>query len=144
MLIMWFLRAWTRWGRWGTSAFGARVKGEASPLSHCRGLGNPLRGRGEKVIGDLPAIVAGAFPALGRRDGLSGLVDAGAGGVDVVAERAEHGAEEGAVFHAVAAAAGAAVDDLVEEVLRVEGDGVVGGVVEFEVLEGDGGELVAL
>jgi hypothetical protein len=46
------------------------------------------------------------------------MADASAGGGDGVSESAEDGAEEGVVFHAVAAAV--AVDNLGEEILRVE------------------------
>jgi hypothetical protein len=54
----------------------------------------------------------------------------------------QHSGEEGIILHTIAAHA--ATDNLLEEVLCVEGEQVIFGVVEREVFKGDGGEVVFL
>ena len=77
-----------------------------------------------------PCHEAVAFGAAGRMISFEGVGDAGACAVVGVTEGVEDGGEEGVVFHAVAAVA--AGDDFVVEGGGVEGEGVVGGVVEGE------------
>lgn len=81
---------------------------------------------------------AGERGVLARKVG----ADPGADGGNVVAETAENSGEEGVVLHAVAAAAGGAGDDFVEEVVGVERHSAVRGVVQVEVFEGDVAQLV--
>lgn len=80
-----------------------------------------------------------------REAGVATLVkDARPSEVDVETEGEQDGVEEGVVLHAVAAAALALAveDDLVVDIVGLDVDGAVGGVVEGEVLEGDGGDVV--
>lgn len=93
---------------------------------------------------DSPTIKAWPLPIPPRRHRLTRLVDPRARRHDLVPQTRQHGPEDGAVLHAPTAQAGVARDDLVEQVLRVEADGVVLRVVHLEVAPGDVGEEVAL
>ena len=130
MLIMWFL--------WESD--GAHQ--HQSPQSCDHLLSKHQEGGKGRCF--LPAIVSWPLPALGRCHWLGGFVDTSPGGVDIVAKAPQYRAEQAAILHAIAASTISSLDDLVEEVLRVERDGVVGRVVEFEVLEGHGSHLVPL
>ena len=57
-------------------------------------------------------------------------------------QAAQHSAEERINLHTIAAHS--AADDLLEEVLWVEGKQVMFGVVKREVFEGDSGEVIFL
>ena len=96
------------------------------------------------MIFHLPAVVSRPFPALGCCYRLGSFVDTRPGREDIVAEGAQDGAEEAAVLHAIAASASAPLDDFVKKMLRVEIYSVVRRVMELEVFEGDGGDLMPL
>src|ERR1700733_13458128 len=75
--------------------------------------------------GNSPAIILRPPPVLARRYRLRCLIHPRTRGHDVVAQTRQHGAENRRILHAVAATSHATLDDLVEEMHRVETDGMV-------------------
>jgi hypothetical protein len=76
--------------------------------------------------GNSPAIILRPPPVLARRYLLHCLIHPRTRGHDVVAQTRQDGAENCRVLHAVAATSHATLDDLVEEVHRIEADGMGG------------------
>ena len=75
--------------------------------------------------GNSPAIILWPSPVLARRNWLHRIIHPRTRGHDVVAQARQHDAENRRVLHAVPTTSHATLDDLVEEVHRVEIDGVV-------------------
>jgi len=75
--------------------------------------------------GNSPAIILRPLPVLARRYRLHCLIHPRTCGHDVVAQARQHDAENRRVLHAVPTTSHATLDNLVEEVHRVETDGVV-------------------
>ena len=102
----------------------------------------PFRNRDDRhhVV---PAVKTRPRPGLGLAHRLDGAVDARARRHDAETQAPHHRREQQRVLHAVAAAAGGALDAFVEQVQGIEADGVVRGIVQLQVLPGDVGDLVA-
>ena len=90
----------------------------------------------------IPAVETRPRPGLRLAHRLDGAVDARTRRHDAEAQAAHHCREEERVLHAVPPAARGALDAFVKQVLRVEADGVVRGIVQLQVLPGDVGDLV--
>src|SRR5271170_7743724 len=94
--------------------------------------------------GNSPAIILRPLPVLARRHWLHRLIHPRTRGHDVVAQARQHDAENRRVLHAVPTTSHATLDDLVEEVHRVETDGVVRRIVQVEVFPRHVGKEVPL
>lgn len=94
--------------------------------------------------GNSPATILRPPPVLARRHRLHSFIHPCTRGHDVVAQARQYDAENRRVLHAVPTTSHASLDDLVEEVHRVETDGVVRRVVQVEILPRHVGKEVLL
>ena len=94
--------------------------------------------------GNSPAIILRPSPVLTRRHRLHRLIHPRTRGHDVVAQARQYDAENRRVLHAVPTTPHATLDDLVEEVHRVETDDVVRRIVQVEILPRHVGKEVLL